>query len=168
MNIDIELLPSRADRRTFACGRRELDAYLAEQAGQDMRRNYAAVFVARESGRPAHIAGYYTLSSATVELAALPESERRGLPRYPHIPAILLGRLAVDMRCQGQGVGTFLLIDAIRRILGYQLGWVFLIVSAKDESTRGFYKKRGFQPFFSEKLFLWLERRRAAAWLPEA
>ncbi len=61
------------------------------------------------------IGGYYTLSSTSVQLAELPAQTVRKLPRYPLVPATLLGRLAVDRRQQGKGYGRFLLADALHR-----------------------------------------------------
>lgn len=63
------------------------------------------------------IRGYYTLSAYSVRLTDLPTSLTRKLPRYPDVPAALLGRLAVDMGCQGQGLGEDLMLDAMDKVL---------------------------------------------------
>ena len=64
-----------------------------------------------------NVLGYYTLSSFGINLADLPEETAKKLPRYPLVPATLLGRLAVDKDHQGKGLGEFLLMDALHRSL---------------------------------------------------
>lgn len=90
------------------------------------------------------IAGYYTLSSASVQLAELPAQTVRKLPRYPLVPATLLGRLAVDRRQQGKGYGRFLLADALYRAARSEIASFAVIVDAKDDSARRFYERESF------------------------
>ena len=104
------------------------------------------------------IAGYYTLSSGAVEPAALPPEVTRKLPRYPALPVVLLGRLAVDVRYQGQGLGGILLVDALRRALAHSAGVAAMavIVDAVDEQARRFYEHYGFRRFadVEDRLFI--------------
>ena len=93
------------------------------------------------------VAGYYTLSSTSVQLAELPAQTVRKLPRYPLVPATLLGRLAVDRRHQGKGYGRFLLGDALHRAARSEIASFAVIVDAKDESARRFYERESFLPF---------------------
>ena len=93
------------------------------------------------------IAGYYTLSSTSVQLAELPEQVVRKLPRYPLVPATLLGRLAVDRRQQGKGYGRFLLADALFRAARSEIASFAVIVDAKDGNARRFYERESFLPF---------------------
>lgn len=90
------------------------------------------------------IAGYYTLSSTSVQLAELPAQTVRKLPRYPLVPATLLGRLAVDRRQQGKGYGRFLLADALFRAARSEIASFAVIVDAKDDSARRFYERESF------------------------
>src|ERR1035441_117384 len=83
----------RHDRSAFSCGVPALDTYLHRQAAQDMEKHAAVVYVA--ANEPPAIAGYYTLSQFSIDLVRLPEDLARRLPRYPVVPATLLGRLAV-------------------------------------------------------------------------
>jgi len=101
------------------------------------------------------IAGYYTLSSTAVSVGEWPAQTVRKLPRYPLIPATLLGRLAVDRRQQGRGYGRYLLADALLRSLSSEIASFAVIVDAKDENARRFYEREGFLPFpdRSMKLF---------------
>src|SRR5580658_10694615 len=107
----IELLRSDHNRADFSCGNTSLDRYLKEQAGQDLRRGCAAPFVLTQEHGDTTILGYYTLSSYGVDVGEMPAEVAKKLPRYPLVPATLLGRLAVDRRFQGQGIGEFLLLD---------------------------------------------------------
>jgi GNAT superfamily N-acetyltransferase len=93
------------------------------------------------------IAGYYTLSSTSVQLCDLPDKTVRKLPRYPLVPATLLGRLAVDRRQQGKGYGRFLLADALYRAVRSEIASFAVIVDAKDENARRFYERESFLPF---------------------
>jgi GNAT superfamily N-acetyltransferase len=141
----VEPLASGHDRSGFESGVEVLDRYFRTQAGQDARKNMAAPFVlALPDGT---IAGYYTLSSTSVQLAELPEQTLRKLPKYPRVPATLMGRLAVDRRLQGKGYGRFLLADALYRSARSEIASFALIVDAKDDSARRFYDRESFLPF---------------------
>ncbi len=94
-------LAGHHDRTRFRCGVRELDDYLRRRAGQDVRRRAAAVFVLSPADEPNRVAGYYTLSAASIVLGDLPQDVAKKLPRYPHIPATLIGRLARDTEFPG-------------------------------------------------------------------
>ena len=90
---------------------------------------------------------YYTLSSMAVKLAELPAETTRRLPRYPLVPATLLGRLAVDQRFQGRGYGRFLLADALFRAVRSEIASFAVIVDAKDDAARRFYERESFLSF---------------------
>ncbi len=100
------------------------------------------------------IAGYYTLSSTSVQLGELPEQTVRKLPRYPLVPATLLGRLAVDRRHQGKGYGRFLLADALHRAVRSEIASFAVIVDAKDDNARKFYERESFLPFREQPMKL--------------
>lgn len=152
-----EPLGKHHDRSVFSCGSPLLDHDLRKQAGQDARKRLAAPFVACEPGTN-RIAGYYTLSAISVDVGDLPEATARRLPAYPEMPAILLGRLAVDETFRSQGVGGWLLVDALYRARGHSdtLGAAAVIVDAKDEAAAAFYEHFGFQRFPDrpDRLFL--------------
>lgn len=153
----VEALGRQHDRKAFACGVEPLDRYLREQAGQDARKRVAAPFVLCE-GESNVALGYYTLSALSVDVGVWPEDVARKLPRYPVVPATLLGRLAVDTRLRGKGRGEHLLMDALRRALlaSREMASVAVIVDAKDDSAAAFYRRYGFIPFADEprRLFL--------------
>ncbi len=140
-------LPRKRGRvgRGFESGVELLDRYLRVQAGQDARKNMAAPFVlVLPDGA---VGGYYTLSATAVNLAELPAQTARKLPRYPLVPATLLGRLAVDRRHRGKGYGRFLLADALFRCVRSEIASFAVIVDAKDENARRFYERESFMPF---------------------
>lgn len=144
-DLRIEILGSSHDRASFDSGVEPLDRYLRAQAGQDARRRVAAPFVlALPNGR---VVGYYTLSATAVKLAELPAEAIRGLPRYPLVPATLLGRLAVDLRYRGRGHGRFLLADALHRSVRSEIASYAVVVEAKDDDARRFYERESFIAF---------------------
>ncbi len=153
----IEPLGKHHDRAAFDCGVEALGRYIREQAGQDTKKKIAATFVLVGDTAEA-IAGYYTLSSTSVHVGELPEHIAKKLPRYPLMPATLIGRLAVDTRYNGKGYGEFLLIDALKRSLisTEQIGSVAVVVDSKDDNAKAFYEHFQFIPLvnYSHRLFL--------------
>jgi GNAT superfamily N-acetyltransferase len=152
----IEPLAGHHNRTTFCSGVEALDRYLQQQATQDLRKHVAATFVLLEAGDPT-VLGFYTLSATSVRLRDLPEDTAKKLPRYPLVPAILLGRLAVDQTQRGKGYGELLLIDSLKRCLNTKdIGWSAVVVDAKDESAVAFYERYHFSRFSptSGRMFL--------------
>lgn len=149
------------ERTTFNSGSESLDRYLREQVSQDIRRRVAACFVALTDGQ--RIAGYYTLASASLLLSDLPASTGKKLPRYPTVPAVRMGRLAVDLEFKGQGLGGALLADALDRAASAEIAAYALMVDAKDEAAAAFYRHHGFIALPSSPLTLFLPLATALA-----
>ena len=153
----IEPLGSHHVRAAFSCGNEDLDRYFHRLAGQDLRRKVAVPFVLIEP-TASNIAGFYTLSALSVRIGEFPESITRKLPKYPVMPATLLGRLAVDRRYRARGYGGLLIMDALRRRLRQSLtiGSIAVVVDAKDEPARSFYQRHDFVAFSNQprRLFL--------------
>lgn len=139
----IEPLSAAHDRSGFVCGADALDRYFREQASQDVKRRIASCFVA-VSVDTKEAAGFYTLAAASVALSNLAPELIKKLPRYPVVPAALLGRLAIAQRYQGKGLGGVLLSDAILRVARVELGVFALLVDAKDDAAQRFYEHYGF------------------------
>ncbi len=122
-----------------------LDNYLHTQASQDVRRKLCVVFAMFEG---TIIKGYYTLSSASIPAELMPEDVKKIMPRsYQALPVTLLGRLAVDEKFKGQGLGAILLLDALKRsyqIASQNLGSIGVIVDPLDTEALAFYEKFGF------------------------
>lgn len=148
------------DRAAFSCGSEPLDRYLKQQATQDLRNRIAAVFVLCQP-ESSTILGYYTLSASVVIPTELDPDLRKRLPRYSALPAVLLGRLAVDRRQQGKGLGKLLLFDALQRSLQYhtQIGAMAVTVDAKDDEARSFYEHYGFTRLLNHEHQLYLPMR---------
>jgi ribosomal protein S18 acetylase RimI-like enzyme len=155
----IEPLGPRHDRLAFSCGEPALDAYLQRQAWQDVRRRVAQLFVAVGEA-PGKIAGYCSLSAASVAKDDLPPSLAKRLPHYP-VPAAVIGRLAIERQQQGRGLGEMLLLDALRRIVraSATIGVHAVVADAANGRAQSFFERYGFLPLAAapRRLFLPLE-----------
>ena len=147
-------LDAAHERAAFSSESEPLNRYLREQVTQDIRRRVAACFVALADGQ--RIAGYYTLASASLVLSDLPASTGKKLPRYPTVPAVRMGRLAVDLAFKGKGLGGALLADALTRACHSQIAAFALMVDAKDKTAASFYQHHGFIALPDSPLSLFL------------
>jgi len=150
-------------RKSFDCGDENLNRYLREQARQDAERRVAAPFVLIHPDSQS-VVGFYTLSASIIPMDELPPELMMRLPRYGQMPVTLLGRLAVDRSVGGQGVGEFLLVDALRRCLEatQQIASMAVIVEAKNQQAESFYRYFDFQPFQQTPLRLFLPMEQIA------
>lgn len=146
------------DRTAFSCEHPALNVYIQRQASQDIKKHVAAVFVLTPDGKT--IAGYYTLSQYAVDSSDIPDATKQnlGLPKYKELPATLLGRLARGLRFKGKGIGELLLMSALNHALDHsqRIASMAVVVDAKDDPARTFYKKYGFVdlPDHPSRLFL--------------
>ena len=138
----IELLGAH-DRSAFVSGSDALDRYIREQAKQDMRRRIASCFVAIDND--GIIAGYYTIAATSLILDKLSAERAKRLPRYPSIPAVLLGRLAIAQAHQGKRLGGALVADALLRATRAEVMAYAMVVDAKDAQAVTFYEHLGFE-----------------------
>lgn len=152
----IRRLDTSHDRAAFDCGHSILNEWIRERAGQFDRRDLARTYVATRPGELA-VVGYYAISSHRVVHETLPDNEAKGLPRLD-VPVVLLGRLAVDRSEQGRGLGSLLLVDALRRSaeISEQIGIRAVEVDAIDDTARSFYLKYGFRPLLDDPRHLFL------------
>ena len=164
MELIIVPLGKQHDRKSFDCGEPSLNLYLHGYANQDIRRRVNRVFAASAPDTPRQVIGYYSLSAGSLNAADLPEELRRRLPKYP-VPVVLLGRLAVVESHQGKGLGSILLVDALRRIVqASQVIAVYaVVVDALNDRAAGFYRQCGFIPLPSQPLKLFLPLDSVAA-----
>ncbi len=151
----IEALDPKRDRKGFDCGVEPLDNYFQVRVGQDIRRRVTACYVAIDNANE-HIAGYYTLAAYGVTITDLPVEVIKKLPRYPTIPAVKVGRLAVDQDYRGKKLGGAMLFDAIKRTCNSGIAAYALIVDAKDNNAVAFYKHFGFQRFKDQQQTLFI------------
>ena len=152
----VERLHRSHDRSAFDCGQELLNEWLKQRATQWDKKDLARTYVAVPSGSR-FVVGYYSLSNHRVIFDALPSDQAKGIPTID-VPVVLLGRLAVDRTVQGQGLGEFLLIDALRRVchVADHVGVRAVEVDAVDESARNFYLKYGFVSLLDDPQHLFL------------
>jgi ribosomal protein S18 acetylase RimI-like enzyme len=143
------------DRAGFRSGNERIDRYFHTTVSQDVRRSYAACYVLteRDTGR---LAGFYTLTAYSVPLSDIAPELVKKLPRYPSVPAILIGWLGRDLVFRSAGIGTMLLYDAIGRIDKLQLGVHAICVHAIDEAAVTFYREHEFLPLVGRPQDLFL------------
>ena len=122
---------------------------------QDVRRRITNCFVVVEVAT-GHIAAYHTLSAASIPLTELPSDEAKRLPRYPTVPAVRIGRLAVDQRFQRRGVAELMLMNAVHRTIQDPAAAFTLIVDAKNDAAVTFYERYGFRSITKKPRTLFL------------
>lgn len=145
MRFQILPIQKEHDRSIFACGHELFDNYLKRQARQDVSRDLSACFVLIGDNRVVY--GYYTLSASSISRHVFPDNLKNKLPpSYHDLPTVLLGRLAIDERLQGQGFGAVLLMDALSRVarIATELGTLALLVDPIDDAAKAFYGRFGF------------------------
>jgi GNAT superfamily N-acetyltransferase len=149
--------PERHDRAGFHCGVPELDDYLHRLASQHRRKGVSTVYVLVDSEAPDLILGFYTLSAAQVDVAELVDADRKKLPRYP-LPCFRLRRLACRADRRGEGLGKLLIGCAVDRCLQArkQVAAFALIVDAKNDEAKAFYRHYGFTPCVDASTTLYL------------
>jgi ribosomal protein S18 acetylase RimI-like enzyme len=153
----ISKLDKTHQRQKFSCGIELLDDYLHKRAGQDYRRHVSITYILYDIEQN-HVAGYYTLSSTSIELMDVSDKLKSKLPQYPLLPATLIGRLAVDLNYQKQTLGEILLIDALKRAYQHtnEIASFAVIVDAINDNAIKFYEKYAFVPVQSNKSKLYL------------
>ncbi|MDA8025103.1 MAG: GNAT family N-acetyltransferase [Actinomycetota bacterium] len=151
----IESLTKTHKRETFVCGNDQIDSYFHKSVSQDVKRNYATCFVARDI-KTDQVVGFYTLSSSNVPLTEVSEQVKRKLPRYPTIPAVLIGWLARDRNFARQGLGEALLFDAIKTVATAPIGAHAIFADAIDDQAANFYIGFGFTPLLHRPRTLYL------------
>ena len=164
----IERLRKDHDRSNFDSGVPSVDDFLKERATQFQKRGLGRTFVAVAPGCN-RVLGFYTLSSGAVSFDKLPTKESRSLPSRIPIPVLHVGQLAVDKSNQGQGLGSFLLLDALRRGLRHadEVAMRAVEVYAINDEARQFYRKYGFVELLDDEQHLYIPMKKVAKLFPE-
>jgi GNAT superfamily N-acetyltransferase len=151
------VLNSTHKRDAFNCSEPELDNYLKHYARQHAKNNISRTFIAAPQTDPTQVLGFYTLSAGSIIFDDLPIKLQKKLPKYP-IPIARIGRLAVDTKVHGQGIGEYLLMDALYRCtaLANEIGIVGVAVDAKNKKAKTFYLKYGFYELTNTPLKLFI------------
>ena len=139
-----EAIQKHHRRDTFDCGEAALNEFLQRHARKSHELGGSKTFLAIDHSDRETILGYYSLSPASIAYARTPEIIKRGLARYD-VPAFRLARLAVDLNCQGKGLGGQLLLAAGKRCLlaAAEVGGVVLLIDAKNERVAEWYATYG-------------------------
>jgi hypothetical protein len=145
-------------RSAFSCGNPVYDKFLQEKAAKEQDQKISVCFVLTVKGSD-EIIGYYTLSAISILLSTLPEQMQKKLPKYPDVPATLIGRLAASNKpeYEKERLGEHLLMDALRRAwqTAKSVGsWAVVLVS--EEDAQGFYKRYKFQSLPDQPLTLYI------------
>ena len=163
----------------FTCGNPALDDYIHTMVMRDEDQHTAAAYVLVDPAEPStsrRVLGYYTLSSfALAKQQARRRDRDKHLGGYDPVPAVLIGRLALDAEFQGQGLGSILLFAALGRtlIIREGLGIAVAVVQAIDDAAATFYEYQGFTRFRDQPHHLYyplvtFEAASAKATRPEA
>jgi GNAT superfamily N-acetyltransferase len=147
--VRIERLAEHHPRAAFESGNDALDTWFREHAYVAQRQDTARTFVLIDDD--GQIVGYYSLAMGGVESIDAPRPRTRGLPRFP-VPIVLLARLAIAQRFQGQGLGMGLLFEALHRgaLAAEHAAARLIAVDPIDNRARAFYLRWGFQPVESD------------------
>ena len=156
MPLTIERLGAHHDAAGFDSGETMLDTFLRKHALNNDRAGLGRTFVAIENGQ-SQVLGYFTVSTGSVTFDTIPDHSRKRLPRYP-IPTVHIGRLAVDLKCQGVGLGEALLVDSLCKAAtaSKSVGVYAVDVMALHEKAKRFYLKYGFIEMLDQPLHLFL------------
>ena len=154
--MQVHPLTGSHDRQGFDCGRSQLNDWLRQVARQHQDKGLSKTFVATIEEEPTRICGYYALTLAELESRNLPDAWRKKLPH--RIPGVRLGRLAVDIKQQGRGLGELLLVDVLLRAkrIYQEAGGIGLFVDAIDDRAASFYRRFGFEAIPEQPLMLFL------------
>ncbi len=149
----IELLDSQHNRADFDCGDTALTEFLRRHAGQQHRRGIGKTYVALD--QEGAVQGFVTVSAGSVVVGNFPANLK--LPRYP-VPILRVGRLAVDLRHRGTGIGLDLLSFALRLAMevSAKIGLYAVVVEAKNDKAAEFYRRHGFCPTLDDANCLFL------------
>lgn len=161
--ITVQLNKNLHNRKQFDCGVEALNNYLKLMANQQSSKDNTRTYVLEDRDDPSHIVGYYTLTMISVNMGTLPVNlQKKHANNYS---AGLIARLAVDKRYVKNGLGAWLLIDALKKLLmaSDMVAFPLVVVDAKD-GLSDFYRKFGFTSFKDEenKFFLSLSDIRAS------
>mgnify|MGYP001584552231 CR=1 FL=1 len=157
MDLIFEEISRQHDRSSFDCGTPPLNDYLKKFARQNNDDGISVTIVAAEASKPKTILGYYSVSSGQIEFESMPPASVKGIPKYP-IPIMRIGRLATDVKARGHGIGKELLMDALHRAIEASklLGVYAVVVDAKDETAKNFYKKYQFTELLDKPMVLFI------------
>ncbi len=137
------LLTKQHDSSSFNSGEPVLDEWLRDRAWNNLQISASRTYVICPTGTQ-KIIGYFALSMGQVLTHEVIGSMRRNMPK--HIPAIILGRLAIDQEWQKKGLGRALISEVIRRSLlaASEVSARLIVIHALSPAAEAFYLHHGF------------------------
>jgi len=160
-----ELLQDRHSSESFDCGEPSLNAWLGDHALTNQARDLSRTYVAMDP-RGGQVIGYVALVTAQALVEELPRRQARGLAGLDAIGAVLIARLAVDLRFQGRGVGAWLLLRSLHPCVEVadRVAVRAVIVDPLNKSATDWYTRYGFVPLPGrEDNRMWLPVKRIRA-----
>jgi GNAT superfamily N-acetyltransferase len=141
--------PRRHDRDQFDSGEAALDEWLRRYASQNRRRDTAATWVIADPQDV--VVAYASVSMTGIDRSAAPDVLAKSAP--DPVPALLLGRLAVDRRYASLGVGTALVMHVLATAveLNEKAACRAVVVAALSKTARSWWERLGFHPFDPQK-----------------
>ena len=139
------------DRSAFSCGFKPIDNFLKSSLSEQIKNGFVQAWIATVEGQ-ADVLGFYTLGAMAVRAGLGPKKWDQGQAGIPDIPVIYIRAVAVREDMQGKGLGTALVVDAMRRCLGIaeQMGAAAIVLDVlldeHFERRWNFYEELGFQP----------------------
>lgn len=137
------LLTEAHDTSAFDCGDVALDDWLRNRAWRNLQLAASRTYVVCPAGSN-RVIGYFALNMGQILAQEVAGSMRRNIPKQ--IPAVTLGRLAIDRAWHGKGLERALLADVARRALraSAEVSARLLIVHAISPAAEAFYLHHGF------------------------
>jgi len=154
--LKIEELSKRHNRERFDCGNHDLNQYLRNTARQHIIKGISRTFVLIDESQPEEMLGFFTLAFCEIQAEDLPFKYAK---KYPtKIPAAKLARLAVSKKYQRQGLGKYMMINAIERtlLISKNIGIIGFFVDAKHADAKKYYEQFGFMTMPDNELKLFL------------
>ncbi|MBS2009691.1 MAG: GNAT family N-acetyltransferase [Cyanobacteria bacterium SZAS TMP-1] len=151
-----ESLTKNHNLELFDCGKEPLNTWLKKYALQSQASGHTKTRVLVEENTV--VIGYYSYNVISVEHEdSTPERVKKGLARHA-IPVFLIARLALDSRHQGQGLGTRLLVSALKGAAAITEAVPIraVVVDALDDEAKAFYQRFDFESFPADQLRMWL------------
>lgn len=139
----VPLDTTRHDRAGFESGDLRLDEWLRRYAGQNRRRDTAATWVILDAEDA--VVAYASIAMTGIDRSGAPPDVAHRAP--DPVPALLLGRLAVDRRHSGLGVGTALAVHVLATAveLNAKAACRAVVVTALNAGARNWWERLGFR-----------------------
>ena len=152
----IEPLGKHHSRKDFDCGDEALNRYIIAVASQHAKKGVSRTYVLIEIDRPEAILGFVTLTACEIRTEFLPDPYPKKFPSI--VPGAKIGRLAIDKAYQKRGFGNQLMVFAMNQalIVHESMGLVGMMVDAKNDKAKEYYRQYGFIPLPDNSLTLFL------------